>query len=70
MPGEWGFDLCLGVVGKIEPEVSGFKSFFFFRAPKSLTAINMCLDEMELIDGRDMAFVSDWLTKKRSSKLA
>ena len=23
----WGFDLCLGVVGKIEPEVSG--SFFF-----------------------------------------
>ena len=39
-------------MGKIEPEVSGFKSLFFFGgggggAPKSLTAINTCLDEME-----------------------
>ena len=25
----WGFDLCLGVVGKIEPEVSGLNVFFF-----------------------------------------
>ena len=24
----WGFDFCLGVVGKIEPEVSGFNFFF------------------------------------------
>ena len=40
-----------GGVGKIEPEVSGFKSLFFGGggggAPKSLTAINTCLDEME-----------------------
>ena len=39
-------------MGKIEPEVSGFKSLFFGGgggggAPKSLTAINTCLDEME-----------------------
>ena len=44
---------------KIEPEVSGFKCFFFFRAPKSLTAINTCLDEMVEFEGRDIAFVSD-----------
>lgn len=37
----WGFDLCLVVIGKIEPEVSGF----FFRALKSPTR----LDEMEWI---------------------
>ena len=35
----------------------------FFRAPKSLTAINTCLDGMEQIKGRDMAFVSDWRSK-------
>ena len=33
----WGFELCLGVMAKIELEVP---SFFFFLAPKSLTAIN------------------------------
>ena len=53
-PEEWGiwflrpslglvFVVCLGVVGKIEPEVSGFK-LFFFRTLQSLTAINTCLD--------------------------
>ena len=52
---------------KIEPEVSGFK-FFFFRAPKLLTAINTCLDEMEEFEGRDIAFASDWLTKKGLQK--
>ena len=41
-----------------------FQIFVFFRAPKSLTAINTCLDEMEEFEGRDIAFVSDWLTKK------
>ena len=56
-------------MGKIEPEVSGFKSLFFFWAPKSLTAINTCLDEMEEFKGTDIAFLSDWLTKKRSSKV-
>ena len=52
---------------KIEPEVSGF-NFFLFRAPKSLTAINTCLDEMEEFEGRDIAFVSDCLTKKGLQK--
>ena len=28
---------------------------FFFFAPKSLTAINTCLDEMEEFKGRDIA---------------
>ena len=36
----------------------------FFRAPKSLTAINPCLDEVEEFKGRYIAFVSDWLTKE------
>ena len=65
----WGIWPCLGGVEKIEPEVSGFK-IFFFRAPKSLTAINIntCLDEMEEFEGRDIAFVSDWLTKKGLQK--
>ena len=44
----------MGGVGKIEPEVSGFKSLFWV-APKSLTAINTCLDEMDKIKGRDTA---------------
>ena len=34
------------------------------RAPKSLIAINGCLDEMEEFKGRDRTFVSVWLTKK------
>ena len=42
---------------------------FFFWAPKSLTAINTCLDEMEEFKGRDIAFVSDWLTNKGLQKL-
>ena len=40
------FDLCLGGAGKIEPEVSGFKCFFF-GARTSPTAINTCLDGIE-----------------------
>ena len=44
--GGGGIDLVLGVVGKTEPKVSGFKSlFFFWGGAKSLTAINMCLGE-------------------------
>ena len=54
-------------MGKIEPEVSGFE-LLFGRVPKSITAINTCLDEMVECKGRDIAFVSDWLTKKWSSK--
>ena len=49
-------------MGKIEPEVSGFKSLFW-GSPKSLTAINTCLDEMEEIKGRDTALQKK-LTKK------
>ena len=44
-------------------------SRFLFRAPKSLKAINTCLDEMEEFKGRDRTFVSDWLTKKGLQKL-
>ena len=61
-------------MGKIEPEASGFKSLFFFwggggrRGPKSLTAINTCLDEMEEFKGRDTALQKK-LTKKRSLKV-
>ena len=66
--GSGEFDRYLGGVGKIELEVSGFK-WFSFRAPKSLIAINTCLDEMEEFKGRDRSFVSDGLAKKRSSKV-
>ena len=38
------FDLCVGGVGKIEPERSG-SNFFWTR--RSLTAINTCLDDMK-----------------------
>ena len=56
-------------MGKIKAEVSGFKSLLGGGgggegAPKSLTAINMCLDEMSEMEeykGRDIASVSDWL---------
>ena len=39
-------------------------SDFLFRAPKSLIAINTCLDEMEEFKGTDRTFLSDWLTKR------
>ena len=57
--GSGEFDLFLRGVGKIEPEESGFKRFFFVRALKSLTSINTCLDGMEEFKGRDIAYVSD-----------
>ena len=41
----------MGGVGKIEPEV--YSSIFFFRAPKSLTATNTCLDEVDEIKRRE-----------------
>ena len=44
-------------------------SGFLFRAPKSLVAIDTCLDEMEEFKGRDRAFASNWLTKKGLQKL-
>ena len=51
-------------MGKIEPEESGFKSPFEGRGgPKSLTAINTYLDEMEEFKGRDTALQKK-LTKK------
>ena len=59
----------MGGVGKIEPEVSGFTKWLFFRAPKSLTALNKCLDEMEEFEEIDIAFVSDWFTEKGLQKL-
>ena len=53
-------------MGKIEPEMSGFKSLFW-GAPKLLIAINTCLDEMEEIKGRDTALQKK-LTKKGLQK--
>ena len=58
-------------MGKIKPEVSGFKSLFFWGggggAPKSLTAINTCLGEMEKFKGRDTALQKK-LTRKGLQK--
>ena len=41
----------------------------YFQAPESLTAINTCLDKMELIKGRYIAFVSDIGVQKRRERL-
>ena len=61
-----------GGVGKIEPEVSGFKSLLFSGggggAPKSLTAINTCLDEMEELK-EEIQHYKKKAYKKRSSKV-
>ena len=51
----WEFDLCLGRVGKFEPEVPGFKYIFFWLVLKSLTSIYTCISER-------------FAEKKRSSK--
>ena len=67
-PGSGEFDVYLGGVGKIEQKCQA-SSDFLFRAPKSLTAINTCLDEMEEFKGIDRTFVSDWLTKQGLQKL-
>ena len=60
-------------MGKIEPEVSGFKSLFFWGgggAPKSLTAINACLDEIEEFKVRDTALQKKLTKKKVKSESA
>ena len=57
-PGSGEFDLCLGGVGKLNRKCRVSNDFFFWGgagAPKSLTAINACLDEMEEFKGRDIA---------------
>ena len=43
----WKFDLCLGVVGKIEPEVSGFNFFSFFFSGAEVA------NSYKLVFGRD-----------------
>ena len=43
-------------------------SDFLFQAPRSLIAINTCLDEMEEFKERDRTFVNDWLTQKKVFK--
>ena len=55
-------------MGKIEPEVSGFK-WLFFSGAEVANSYNTCLGEMEEFKGRDIAFVRDWLTKKGLQKL-
>ena len=42
---------------------------FFLGAVVANRYINTCLDEMEEFKGRDIAFMSDWLTKKGLQKL-
>ena len=68
--------LCARGVGKLTFACVGLEksnqkcqvsNYCFFRALKSLTAINTCLDKLEEFKGRDVAFVSNWF-KKRSSK--
>ena len=81
LPGKpQAFDLllCPGRVGNLTFTWVGWgklnqkcqaSSDFLFRAPKSLIAVNACLDEMEEFKGRYRTFVSDWLTKKGLQKL-
>ena len=54
--------------GKLKQKCQASSDFLFW-APKSLIAINTCLDEMEEFKGRDRTFVCDWLTKKGLEKL-
>ena len=64
-----------GIFGKFEKVVQNFQTKFPKRKYMFLLAslasffsgvevANTCLDEMEEFKGRDVAFVSDWLTKK------
>ena len=62
-PGSGEFDLYRVGWGKLNQKCQA-SSDFLFRAPKSLIAINTCLDEMAEFKGRDRIFVSDWLTEK------
>ena len=51
-------------MGKIEAEVPGFKSLFFWGGGGwggGAEVANSCLDEMGECKGRVIAFVSDWL---------
>ena len=57
-PGSGEFDLYLGGAGKLNQKCLA-SSDFLFRAPKSLTAIDTCLDEMEEFKGSDRTFLSD-----------
>ena len=54
---------CTKIEGGMKPEVSGFRGYFF-REPKSLTARRHVFGRDGDFKGRDIAFVSDWLTKK------
>ena len=59
LPG-WEFDLCLGVVGKIELEVSGFKLLFFFSDAEVANSCKQAFRRDGInIKGRDVASVSD-----------
>ena len=60
-PGGGEFDLAWVGRGKLNRKCQVLNRFFW--APKSVTAINTCLDEIEEFKGRDIAFVSDCLTK-------
>ena len=70
LPGLKNFTFARVGWGKLNRNYQVSTDFFFFRAPRSLTAINTCLDEMEGFKGRDKTFVSDCLTKKGLQKLS
>ena len=50
--------------GKLNRKCQVSNEFFFFWAPKLLTVINHVFRRDKEFKGRDVAFVSDWLTKK------
>ena len=60
---------AVSVVGKIEPELSDFKFFsFFFRQLKSVTAINMCLDQMGYAKRKRYSICESLADKKKVFK--
>lgn len=67
-PGSGELDLCLRGEGNIEPEVSSFKGFVFSGAEVA-NSYKTCLDAMEEFTGGDVAFVSDWHTKRVFKRL-
>ena len=61
----WGFHLCLDVVGKIDR----FQIVFFFLGIEVDNNCNEISTRWHKLKGRDVAFVSDWLTRKMFSQL-
>ena len=65
-PASGEFDLCLRGVGKIEAVVSGFRCCFFFRTPKSLTAIKHVFGRDGRVERKRYSIRERLAYKKRS----